>query len=322
MDILSKFAIMLGAIGGLVLLVAMLLFLAGRMRGRSESRNVGWLFIAPAVLGLLVAVIYPALKTITQSFQTSSTGSFVGVANYITVFTDPDQLVVLANTAAWVILSPLVASVIGLLYATFVDRSRFEALAKTFVFLPMAISFVGASIIWKFVYDYRPNIAGVGQTGLLNQIVVWFGGTPQEWLLYPPLNTIFLIVIMIWIQAGFAMTVLSAAIKGIPADIVEAARMDGASGFRLFMDVTFPSIRPTFIVVVTTIALWTLKVFDIVRTVTGGQFDTNVLANDFYTQVFQIGNTNVGATLAVLLFILVMPIVIYNVRQLRKAEAQ
>ncbi|MFT4284983.1 MAG: sugar ABC transporter permease [Protaetiibacter sp.] len=313
---------MIAALGAFVLVVALILFVAGRFGGRREGRNVGVLFVAPAVLGLAFAVIYPALRTIVGSTFDADGELFVGLQNYAKVFTDPDQLVVLRNTALWVILSPALATGIGLLYATLVERARFEALAKSLIFLPMAISFVGASIIWKFIYEYRPDQPGVQQIGLANQVVVWLGGEPQQWLISAPMNTLFLIVVMVWIQAGFAMTVLSAAIKGIPSEIVEAARMDGASGVRLFRYVTFPAIRPAFIVVLTTIALWTLKVFDIVRTMTGGQFQTNVLANEFYTQIFRVGDDGVGATLAVLLFLLVLPVVVYNVRQLRKVEGR
>src|SRR5262245_47060255 len=162
----------------------------------------------------------------------------------------------------------------------------------------MAISFVGASIIWKFVYEYRPDQAGVNQIGLLNQILVWLGIPPQQWLIETPWNTFFLIVVMIWIQAGFAMTVLSAAIKAIPDDIIEAARIYVVCGFGLFRYVTLPSIRPAMVVVLTTIAIGTLKVFDIVRTMTGGQFDTSVVANEFYTQSFRANNQGLGAALA------------------------
>jgi alpha-glucoside transport system permease protein len=321
-EVLQKFALMSAALAGFAVLVALILFVAGKLGGRHESRKVGILFAAPAVLGLAVAVIYPALSTIAQSTLDKRGDAFVGVQNYIKVFTNPDELLVLGNTALWVIVSPVVATGIGLVYAALVERARFEAVAKSLIFLPMAISFVGASIIWKFVYEYRPDQAGVEQIGLLNQVVVWLGGTPQQWLLFAPLNTLLLIVVMVWIQAGFAMTILSAAIKGIPNEIIEAARMDGASGLALFRHVTFPSIRPAFVVVLTTIALWTLKVFDIVRTMTGGQFGTNVLANEFFTQIFRVGDQGVGATLAVLLFVLVLPVVIYNIRQLRRVEHQ
>jgi alpha-glucoside transport system permease protein len=229
---------------------------------------------------------------------------------------------VLRNTAIWVIVTPFVATAVGLIYAVLVDKARVEAFAKALVFLPMAISFVGASIIWKFVYDYRFDSPGVNQIGLLNQVLVWLGGTPQQWLLNAPLNTIFLIIVMIWVQAGFAMTILSAAIKAIPEDIIEAARIDGVSGIGLFRYVTLPSIRPALVVVLTTIGIGTLKVFDIVRTMTGGSFDTSVVANEFYTQSFRADNQGLGAALAVLLFVLVIPIVVYNIRQMRASEAR
>ena len=212
------------------------------------------------------------------------------------------------------------ATGLGLVYAYLVDRTRFEALAKALVFLPMAISMVGAAIIWKFVYEYRPDQPGVKQIGLLNQLLVWLGIEPQQFLLNGPSNTFFLIVVMIWIQAGFAMTVLSAAIKAIPDDITEAARLDGVGGVQMFRYVTVPSIRPALVVVLTTIAIASLKAFDIVRTMTGGQFGTNVVANEFYAQSFRQFNVGLGAALAVLLFVLVIPIIVYNVRQLRLSE--
>jgi alpha-glucoside transport system permease protein len=215
-----------------------------------------------------------------------------------------------------------VATGVGLLYAILVDKARIEALAKAFIFLPMAISFVGASIIWRFVYEYRPDQPGVKQIGILNQILVWFGLEPRNWLVESPLNTLLLVIVMIWIQAGFAMTVLSAAIKAIPDDVIEAARLDGVTSFGMFRFVTLPSIRPAVVVVLTTIGIGTLKVFDIVRTMTGGNFDTNVVANEFYSQSFRADNQGLGAALAVLLFILVIPIVVYNVRQLRASEAR
>ena len=212
------------------------------------------------------------------------------------------------------------ATLIGLVYAILIDRSRFEKFAKALIFLPMAISLVGASIIWKFVYDYRATENE--QIGVAQPILKWIGLDTYRFLLTEPWNTLFLIVIMIWVQAGFAMTVLSAAIKAIPDDIVEAARLDGVSGFRMFRYITVPSIRPSLIVVLTTISITTLKVFDIVRTATGGNFDTSVLAYEFYVQSFRSFNAGLGAALAVLLFVLVIPIVVYNIRQMRKLEAR
>jgi alpha-glucoside transport system permease protein len=186
----------------------------------------------------------------------------------------------------------------------------------------MAISFVGASIIWKFVYEYRPNQQNIQQIGLVNQFLVWLGFEPVNLILQQPWNNLLLIVVMIWIQAGFAMTILSASIKAIPTDIVEAARLDGVGGIRLFWYITLPSIRPAVVVVVTAISIAVLKVFDIVRTMTGGQFGTSVVANEFYSQSFRLSDLGMGSALAMVLFVLVVPIVVYNVRQMRKADGR
>jgi alpha-glucoside transport system permease protein len=318
----DKFVKMLEAIGLFLGVVALILFAASRVKGRKGDRVVAAVFLLPSAVLVLVGLVYPGLRTIYYSLFNAAGSGFVGLDNYATIFTSSDQITVLRNTVLWVLVTPFVATAIGLLYAILVDKARMEALAKAFIFLPMSISFVGASIIWKFVYEYRPDQAGVQQIGLLNQVIVWLGGTPQQWIINSPLNTLLLIIVMIWIQAGFAMTVLSAAIKAIPEDIVEAARLDGVRAWGMFRFVTVPSIRPALIVVLTTIGIGTLKVFDVVRTMTGGQFDTSVVANEFYSQSFRSDNQGLGAALAVLLFVLVIPIVIYNIRQLRASEGR
>jgi alpha-glucoside transport system permease protein len=318
----DKFVKMAAAIGLFLAVVGVILFVAARFSGRKGDRVVAFAFLLPTALMLLAGLVYPGLRTIYYSFFNAAGDAFIGFDNYQTIFTSPDQVTVLRNTVLWVLVTPFVATGVGLLYAILIDKARVEALAKALIFLPMAISFVGASIIWKFVYEYRPDEAGTEQIGLLNQLIVWAGGTPQQWLIDSPWNTLFLIAVMIWIQAGFAMTVLSAAIKAIPEDIVEAARLDGVRAFGMFRYVTVPSIRPALIVVLTTIGIGTLKVFDVVRTMTGGQFDTSVVANEFYSQSFRSGNQGLGAALAVLLFVLVVPIVVYNVRQLRSSEGR
>jgi alpha-glucoside transport system permease protein len=317
MSYAEKFGQMFLAIGLFVVVVALVLFVVGRVAGYRGDRVIGRTFVLPTVIMLAIGLIYPAILTIFQSFKDASGNSFVGFANFTYIFTNSDELTAVRNTALWTLLAPVLATFIGLVYAVLIDRARIEAFAKALIFLPMAISFVGASIIWKFVYDYRPPAAK--QIGLLNQVLVWLGFEPQQWLLNDPWNTFFLIVVMIWIQAGFAMTLLSAAIKNIPDDIVEAARLDGVYGIRMFRYITVPSIRPTLIVVLTTIAIASLKVFDIVRTMTGGSFKTSVLANEFYSQSFRAGNQGLGAALAVVIFVLVIPIVVYNVRQLRQS---
>ncbi|GAB1691596.1 hypothetical protein KRM28CT15_33990 [Krasilnikovia sp. M28-CT-15] len=317
----EKFMQMFAAIGMFAAVMGVILFVAGRVGGRRNDRVVAYAYLAPALLMLSVGLVYPGMRTIYESFFDAQLVNFIGLDNYKTIFTDAGQLVVLRNTVLWVVVTPFVATAIGLLYAILVDKATLESFAKALIFLPMAISFVGASIIWRFVYTYRPDQPGVQQIGLLNQIIVWLGGEPQQWLVDSPLNTFLLIVVMIWIQSGFAMTVLSAAIKAIPDDIVEAARLDGVGAWGMFRFVTLPSIRPAVVVVLTTIGIGTLKVFDIVRTMTGGQFDTSVIANEFYSQSFRSGNQGLGAALAVLLFILVIPIVVYNVRHLRASES-
>jgi alpha-glucoside transport system permease protein len=317
-----KFVTMFEAIALFVAVIGVILFAASRFSGRKGDRMVAFAFLMPTVLLISVGLVYPGLKTIYQSFFNAAGNSFIGIDNYKTIFTDSDQITVLRNTVLWVVIAPFVATAVGLLYAILVDKARVEALAKALIFLPMAISFVGASIIWKFMYDFRPDQPGIKQTGLLNEIIVKLGGSPHQFLIDSPLNTIFLIIVMIWIQAGFAMTVLSAAIKAIPEDIVEAARLDGVRAWGMFRYVTVPTIRPALIVVLTTIGIGTLKVFDIVRTMTGGNFDTSVVANEFYSQSFRSANQGLGAALAVLLFILVVPIVAYNVRQLRSSEGR
>jgi alpha-glucoside transport system permease protein len=313
----EKFFQMFLAIGAFVGFFAVLLFVISRVRGRAQEPLTVGAFIVPTFVMLAIGLIYPAALTIKQSFQNADSSTFVGLENYATLFREPEYQRVLVNTAIWVLLVPLAATMIGLIYAVMVDRTRTEAFSKALVFIPMAISMVGASIIWRFVYDYRPTQAT--QIGLANAILKALGLDTYQFLLTEPWNTFFLIVVMIWIQAGFAMTVLSASIKAIPDDIIEAAKLDGVSGTQMFRFITLPSIRPGMIVVLTTIAIGTLKVFDIVRTMTGGRFKTSVVANEFYTQAFRYDNAGLSAALAVLLFILVIPIIAYNISQLRKA---
>ena len=272
-------------------------------------------FMTPALLLLIVGLVLPSIQTMFSSFMNSSGKEFVGLSNYLWIFTQSDGITAVINTIIWVLLVPTVSTIVGLAYAVFIDRTRGEKIYKVLVFMPMAISFVGASIIWRFIYEYRgPQYE---QIGLLNQLLVWFGGTPQQWLLNEPWNNLFLIVVLIWVQTGFAMVVLSASIKGVPAELLEAAELDGANAWQRFISVTVPAIRPALIVVLTTISIASLKVFDIVRTMTAGNYGTSTLANEMYTQFskFEAGRS---AALSVILFILVLPIVIYNARQIKK----
>ena len=302
--------------------MAVILLLTQRLRSRRGERIQAAAFLGPTLALIAVGLLYPAIVTVWQSLHGAATFNppFVGLDNYKDLFTNSQQVKVLRNTLLWVLLTPTLSTGIGLVYAVLVDRVKFEKFAKAMLFLPMAISMVGASIIWKFVYNYKSGDST--QIGLLNQILVWLHLDTFNFLLQDPWNTLFLIVILIWIQAGFAMTLLSASIKAIPEDMLEAARLDGVGAWQMFRHITVPSIRPTLIVVLTTITIATLKVFDIVQTATGGNFNTSVLAYEFYRQYFVAGNSGLATTIAVVIFLLVTPIVIYNVRQLRKLEAR
>lgn len=320
MDSLSKFGPILLAVlifAAVFALVMLIGWLIGRGHKKYLESLQGYWYILPAMLLLVIGLVYPAILTIRQSFGgVRGDGGFT-LSNFGAIFGSHDMLITLLNTVIWTLLVPVMATAIGLLYAIVIDRSRFESFAKTLIFLPMAISMVGASIIWKFMYDYRP--AGNEQIGLFNQFRVMLGMEPSQFLLSWPSNTFWLILVMIWIQAGFAMTVLSAAIKAIPEDIIEAAKIDGVGTWSLFANITLPSIRGSLVVVLTTIAIAALKVFDIVRTMTGGQFNTSVVANDFYSNSFRFDQAGIGAALAVVLFIMVIPIVVYNVIQLKRS---
>jgi len=316
-DLIGKILQLVGGIAIFAAVVGLILFFIDKApkRGRDVLQLIA--FLAPAVILLGIGLVYPAIRTGIAAFANKS-GEFIGLDNFVWMFTQPEALVTLRNTIIWVILVPTISTAIGLAYANFIDRSRGEKIYKSLIFMPFAISFVGAGIIWKFVYEYRPE--GRDQIGLLNQIMVWLGQEPVLWLQTAPMNTILLIIVMIWVQTGFAVVVLSASIKGIPAEQLEAAELDGTNGWQRFTNVVLPGIRGALVVVVTTISIATLKVFDIVRTMTGGNFETSVVANEMYTQAFRALEPGRGSALALILFVLVLPIVVYNVRVLRKQK--
>jgi alpha-glucoside transport system permease protein len=273
-------------------------------------------FLSPALLLLIIGLVYPTIQTFVNAFLSNDGKSFVGLNNFFWVFSGGSTgLIAFVNTIIWVLIAPAFATAIGLIYAVFVDKSRGEKVLKVFIFMPVAISLVGASIIFKFFFDYQQG----NQIGLLNQVVVWFGGQPVSWLQSYPLNMFLLIIILIWSQTGFAMVLLSSAIKGVPTEQIEAAELDGTNAWQRFWNVTVPSIRPTIIVVWITISITSLKVYDIIATTTGGQNDTTVLGYEMVKQ-FEILPPQSGhsAALALLIFVLVTPFIIYNARNLQK----
>lgn len=279
-----------------------------------------YVFVLPALTVLGIYIIYPTIYTMYVSFFDFNLGAGAptnfGFQNYIRAFSDPQLFVAFRNNLLWLIFVPLFSVSIGLILAVMTDRIRWERTAKSLVFLPMAISFVGASVIWRFVYYF--SLFGE-QIGLLNAIITSFGAEPVGWLRLEPWNNFFLITIMIWLQTGFAMVILSSAVKGVPGSLLEAARIDGASEIRIFFSVIIPYIGGTILTVTTTIVILVLKVFDIVFVMTSGRFNTDVVANMMYQQMFRTGQSGQGAALAVLLLIAVIPIMIRNIRNLDRA---
>lgn len=278
-------------------------------------------FVGPALVVLGVFLVYPAINTLILSFQGPRGEEFLGLDNYVFVFTDPSMIRSIINTLAWIIVVPLFAVGIGLGFATLADKlRRGEAVAKSLIFLPMAVSFVGASIVWRFVYSFRPEGFGA-QIGLLNGVLVALGQSPVPWLQVRPWNNFFLMVIMIWLQTGFAMVILSAAIKNVPSDIIEAARIDGASEIQVFWKVIVPTIMSTIVVVTTTLVINVMKIFDIVWVMTGGQNGTEIIAERMIRWFFRNGHFGRGAAIAVILFVAIIPIMYINVRRFREEEA-
>jgi alpha-glucoside transport system permease protein len=278
-----------------------------------------FVFVGPALVIITVYLLYPAVDTIIRSFQDARSDNFIGLDNYKFIFTDPSMLIVLRNNLLWLVFVTSFAVGLGLVIAVMVDRIRWESAVKSIIFLPMAISAVGASVIWKFIYTFRP--AGRPQIGLLNAIWVALGGDPQGWLILQPWNNFFLIIIYIWILVGFAMVVISAAVKGVPNEQLEAARIDGASEIQIFFKVIIPNIRGTLLTITTTILIMVLKVFDIVFVMTSGQFGTQVIANSMFNQMFTFRQFGRASALAVVLLIGVIPVMIYNVRSFREARS-
>jgi alpha-glucoside transport system permease protein len=322
-------------VGGVAILYWIFNNLVERLPDLWRARLLPFVFVGPAMAILAWYLAIPTIRTFWISlfdrdgppdglsfFQLLSSDSFVGLSNYVAVFTEKLMLEAFRNNLMWIVFGSTFSVVFGLLIATLADRSSFEKLAKSMIFLPMAISFVGASIIWNFIYEYRP--ANQPQIGLLNSIIVGLGGSPQafpQWVDIAPWNNLFLIVIVIWLQAGFAMVLFSAALKGIPEELLEAGRIDGATEIQIFFRIMIPYIQGTIISVWTTIIIFTLKIFDVVWVMTGGQFGTHVIATQFYRQSFTNRNSGFGSAIAIVLLIAVIPVMIYNLKQFREREA-
>ncbi len=291
-------------------------FAAGaRVQGKKQNILALSLFLVPALILAAIGLGIPAIQTFIESFKNADSSQWVGFANYTRAFKDPDILLAFRNTMLWIIISPVVVTALGLGLATMLNKMKREALAKSLIFMPMAISFVGGSLIWNLMYQYQEP--EMNQTGLVGQLMKSLGIPLQHLLLWSPWNNLFLMVVYIWGTTGFGMVILSAAIKNIPSDIEEAAQLDGASGFTLFRTVTVPMVKTTIIVVLTTAMVGTLKLFDVIHTMTGGNFKTDVLSNRMFDEHFVYLNNGRGSTLAILIFLGVLPITYYNIRSIR-----
>jgi len=292
-------------------------------RGAHAGRNINtanlirpWLFLGPAILLLGLYLVYPVFNSIWLSLHDAAGDTFIGLDNYQWLLGDAKFGESMRNNFWWLIVVPAAATFFGLIAATLTDRLSWGNIAKSLIFMPMAISFVGASVIWKFIYDYRGGDAA--EIGVVNAFVKWIGGTPQAWLTQQPWNNFFLMIVLIWIQTGFAMVILSAALRGIPEETIEAAIIDGANPWQIFWKIKVPQIWGTIAVVWTTITILVLKVFDIVLAMTNGQWGTQVLANLMFDWMFRGFDYGRASTVALVIMVLVTPIMVWNIRNARR----
>lgn len=283
-----------------------------------HSGILPWLYTAPALLLLTIFLVYPALDTVRLSFFGPDSEEYVGLDNYVYASTTDQMLVAFRNNLIWLVLFTLLTVGGGLIIAVLVDRIQYEPVAKAAIFLPQAISFVGAGVIWKFVYDYRPEV------GLLNAVLtgIFPSFEPVGWLVDSDISTFALIVTGIWMWTGFAMTILSAAVKGIPDEIIEAARMDRANEWQLFWYITVPMISSTIAVVATTMVINVLKVFDLVYVMTAGRYNTNVIANQMYKELYINRRNGRASAIAVILLLAILPVMLINIRRFQEQEAR
>jgi len=294
-------------------------------RGPNAGRNINranlirpWLFLFPAMFVLSVYLAYPVFETLRLSLtDRAQDGAFVGLDNYRQLVSEAKFWEAIRNNMLWLIVVPAMSTIFGLIVAQLTDRIKWGNIAKSIIFMPMAISFVGASVIWKLVYDARPP--ETEQIGVLNAVYMYVtGNDPQQWLTIPLWNNFFLMAVLIWIQTGFAMVILSAALRGIPEETIEAAIIDGAGPFQIFFKIKIPQMMGTIMVVWTTITITVLKVFDIVYAMTNGQWETQVLANYMYDKLFRASDWGVGSAAAMVIMLLVTPILVWNVVNARR----
>jgi len=321
--IVNALIAIIGGIGGAIIIFWLLNKLAESLRGKWEDRVKPWMFAGPAILAIAVYLIYPAIVTVQYSFANADLTAYVGFQNYIDLFTDNAFLQVIFNNILWIVIVPASTVILGLGVAVLTDRlrARGEKTTKTFIFLPMAISMVGAATIWRTIYDYQPE--GAPQTGLLNAILAFFNRGPVFWYGTSQLhlNSLLLMIILIWTMVGYSMVLLSSAIKGVPEDTVEAGRIDGAGERRIFFSIIVPQIWPTVVTVFITVLIGVMKVFDVVYVTTNGAYNTDVIGRLFYDELYTQGNNGYASAIVVILLIAIIPVLIYQIRHFRREEA-
>jgi alpha-glucoside transport system permease protein len=321
--VLNTLIAVVAGVGGALVVFWLLNFIAERLPGKWEDRVKPYLYILPALAAIGIFLVYPVIQTVIYSFANATSTQWVGTKNYTDLFQQKDFQITLVNTLLWILVVPVMVVILGLAVATLADRlrARGERTAKTLIFLPMAVSGVALAAIWRFVYEVRP--AGEPQVGILNGVVTALGHDPVAWLQESTfkLNTFLLMVVLIWAQVGFSMVLLSAAIKGVPDDTLEAARIDGANEAQVFFRVVVPQIWSTVITVFVTTVINVMKVFDVVYVMTGGNFNTNVIAVRFFNELITNGNAGRAAAIVVVLVVAVIPLMIYQVRHFRAEEA-
>ena len=322
LKVLVALLTVVAGIGAAIALYWVLNKIAESLPGKAEHRFKPYVYILPAYVAILFFLIYPGVLTVINSFRDATSTSWVGFANFHKLLSSHGFQQTLLNTLLWIIIVPTITVIIGLAVATLADKlgPSGEKTSKTLIFMPMAISFVGAGTIWKLVYAYSPNGP---QVGIQNAIVTKLGFDPVAWLslTHVHLNSLLLMVILIWMQAGYAMVLLSAAIKGVPQETLEAAKIDGAGPASIFFRIVVPQIRGTIITVFITVLITVMKIFDIVYVMTGGSFNTNVVGTEFFNQLFTYGDAGAASAIVVLLMIAVVPVMWYQVRNFKREEA-
>ncbi|PKN85099.1 MAG: ABC transporter [Chloroflexi bacterium HGW-Chloroflexi-8] len=295
-----------------------------------QGKIAPWLYLLPALLVMTAFIVYPGLNTFLLSFRNNANTGWAGdncvagqtcwgiFENFHYALTSEIMLTAFLNNLKWIVFMVTGTVILGLLIAVLADRVKYEPIAKAIIFLPMAISFVGAGVIWKFMYNFG---TGETQIGILNAVVVALGGKPVSWLTEPQINTFMLIIVGVWMWTGFCMTILAAAIKGVSTEILEAARVDGATEWMVFIRIMIPQILPTITVVMTTMVINVLKIFDIVYVMTGGNYGTEVIANRMYKEMYSSFNTGRAAAIAIVLILVIVPAMIFNIRRFREQES-